>query len=155
MDAKPKSSTRGKLLYTQNSFLTCRSSTDSFLLCQTLQNIYKDTKQIRIQKCLLVSENDQNTHFKLDSEDTIDTTTILMQIKDLVHHTDKSISLKKEDIIETNERLKKVISPVKVRKRREATDSEAARMFLYSSMIFTWYDCFSYSYTKTTTDKKC
>ena len=124
-ETKSKTPTRRKLLYTQKSFLTCRSSsTDSFFLCQILQNIYKDTKQIPIQRCSLISEIsdqtdiDENTHFKIDSDDTIDTNTILMEIKDLVHHTDKSISLKNEDIIQTNYRLKKWISSIKSRKRR-------------------------------------
>lgn len=103
------------LLYTKKSFITCRSPTDSFFLCQILQNIYNDTEQIRIQWCSLVDENDdetnvnENTHFKLDYKDKLDINTILMEIEHIVHHADKNISLKKQDIIETNRLLKKSI----------------------------------------------
>lgn len=44
-----------------------------------------------------------------------------MEIKDVIHHPDKSISLKKEDISETKQKL---TSPIK-------GSQAAARMFLY------------------------
>ncbi len=156
------------LLYTKKSFLTCRSPANSFFLCQILQNIYNDTEQIPIRWCSLVDENsdetkiDENTHFKFDYEDILDINTILMEIKHVVHHADNSISLKKQDIIETNRLLDEsmnlttdhsLIIPKsrkqRTKKRKEVTYGEAARKLTYqlsSLCMIVFLSC-----TKTTT----
>ncbi|CAF3244348.1 unnamed protein product [Rotaria sp. Silwood2] len=103
------------LLYSNKTFITCRNPTNSFYLCQVLQNVYNNTKEIRIRWCSLADENDdetkidENTHFKLDYEDKLDLHTILTDIPNVVHHPDKTISLTKQDIIETNSLLEKSI----------------------------------------------
>ncbi|CAF3417255.1 unnamed protein product [Rotaria sp. Silwood1] len=103
------------LLYTNKTFITCRSPADAFFLCQVLQDVYNDTKRIRIRWCSLADENgdetkvDENTRFKLDYEDTLDLNTILTGIANVIHHSDKTISLKKQDIIETKRVLERSI----------------------------------------------
>ncbi|CAF3723197.1 unnamed protein product [Rotaria sp. Silwood1] len=89
------------------TFIICRSLANSFYLCQTLQNVYNYTKEICIRWCSLV---DENTYFKLDYEDKLDPHTILTEIPNVIHHADKTISLKKQDIIETNRLLEKSIT---------------------------------------------
>ncbi|CAF4919571.1 unnamed protein product [Rotaria sp. Silwood1] len=92
------------------TFIICRSLANSFYLCQTLQNVYNYTKEICIRWCSLV---DENTYFKLDYEDKLDPHTILTEIPNVIHHADKTISLKKQDIIETNRLLEKSITATK------------------------------------------
>lgn len=80
-----------------------------------MQDVYHDTKQIRIRWCALVDENgdetkiDENTRFKFDYDDTLDPNTILTSIPKVIRYSDKSISLKKEDIFETKRLLEKSI----------------------------------------------
>ncbi|CAF1428785.1 unnamed protein product, partial [Rotaria sordida] len=98
------------LLYSKKTFITCRNPTDSFYLCQLLQNVYNHTKQIRIRWCSIMDEHgDENTCFKLDYEDKLDPHTILTEIPTVIHHGDKTMSLKKQEIIETNRLLEKSI----------------------------------------------
>jgi hypothetical protein len=103
------------LLYTNRTFITCRSPSDSFFLCQVLQDVYNDTKKIRIRWCSRTDGNDdeteinEHTHFKIDYEDTLDPHTILTGIPDVIHHSDKTVSLKKQHIIETKRLLEKSI----------------------------------------------
>ncbi|CAF1193546.1 unnamed protein product [Rotaria sordida] len=103
------------LLYSNRTFITCRSPADSFFLCQVLQDVFNDAKKIRIRWCSLADENgdetnvDENTRFKLDYEDTLDLNTILTGIGNVIRHSDKTISLKKQDIIETKRLLEKSI----------------------------------------------
>ncbi|CAF4470899.1 unnamed protein product [Rotaria sp. Silwood2] len=103
------------LLYTNKTFITCRSPADAFFLCQVLQDVFNDTKKIRIRWCSLADENgdetkiDENTRLKLDYEDTLDPNTILTGITHVVRHSDKTISLKKQDIIETKRLLERSI----------------------------------------------
>ncbi|CAF5014874.1 unnamed protein product, partial [Rotaria magnacalcarata] len=65
-------------IYWKKTFLTCRSPTNSFYLCRTLEDVYDDTTQIRIQWYSFVDDNrdendiDENTHFKISFEDTLD-----------------------------------------------------------------------------------
>ncbi len=137
------------LLYTKKSFLTCRSPADSFFLCQILQNVYNDTEQIPIRWCSLVDENgdetkiDENTHFKFDYEDILDINIILMEIKHFVHHADNRISLKKQDIIETNRLLDESMNVTtdhsliipKSKKRKEVICGEAARKLSFKLYV--------------------
>lgn len=110
-----ESDDQNPILFSNKTFVTCRSPDDAFFLCQVLQDVYADTKQIRIRWCSLVDENgdetkvDENTLFKLDYEDVLDPLTILTAIPQLVRHSDKTLSLKKQDIIETRRLLEKSI----------------------------------------------
>jgi hypothetical protein len=104
------------LLYSNRTFITCRSPSDSFFLCQVLQDVYNDTKKFRIRWCSRADGNDddeaeidENTHFKIDYEDTLDPNTILTGIPSVIRHSDKTISLEKQDIIETKRLLEKSI----------------------------------------------
>ncbi|UJR15954.1 hypothetical protein I4U23_002874 [Adineta vaga] len=103
------------LLYTNRTFITCRSPDDSFFLCQVLQDVYNDTKKIRIRWCASTDERgdeaeiDENTHFKFDFDDTLDPQTILTGIPNVIRHSDKTISLRKQDIFETKRLLEKSI----------------------------------------------
>ncbi|CAF4296163.1 unnamed protein product, partial [Adineta steineri] len=103
------------LLYSNRTFITCRSPEDSFFLCQVLQDVYNDTKRIRIRWCSLADENgdetkvDDKTHFKFDYEDTLDPKTVLTGIPHVTRHADNTISLKEPDIIETKRLLEKSI----------------------------------------------
>jgi hypothetical protein len=103
------------LLYSNRTFITCRSPSDSFFLCQVLQDVFNDTKKFRIRWCSLAEGNDEdtiideNTHFKLDYEDTLDPHTILTGIPSVIRHTDKTVSLNKQDIIETRRLLEKSV----------------------------------------------
>ncbi|UJR19473.1 hypothetical protein I4U23_022604 [Adineta vaga] len=113
-----------KLLYRKKTFLTCRSPADSFYLCQVLENVFNHTKRIRIRWCSFVDENgdekniDENTRFKLDYEDILVPQTILTGIEYVIHYADKTISLRKNDIIEIKRLLRKSISAgQKTRKR--------------------------------------
>jgi hypothetical protein len=120
------------VLYSKKTFITCRSPTDSFFLCQILQDVYNGTKQIPIRWCSVANETqiDENTRFKLDYKDTLDPNTILTKIPNVVHHPDKTISLKKQDIIKTNRLLKKAITNEtgsNVTKRRRINSGEVAR----------------------------
>ena len=135
------SNERETLLYSNKTFITCRSPSDSFFLCQILQNVYNSTKRIPIRWCSLANGNDddetkidENTRFKLDYKDTLHPNTILIEIQNVIHHPDKTISLKKQDIIETNRLLKKSIkgesvdlTESKTTKRRRIKSGEAAR----------------------------
>jgi hypothetical protein len=103
------------LLYSNRTFITCRSPTDSFFLCQVLQDVYNDTKKFRIRWCSRTdgkgdeAEIDENTHFQIDYEDTLNPQTILTGIPNVIRHADKTISLKKQDIFETKRLLEKSI----------------------------------------------
>ncbi|CAF3964350.1 unnamed protein product [Rotaria sp. Silwood2] len=104
------------LLYPNKTFITCRSPSDSFYLCQVLQDVDTDTKKIRIRWCSIVGGNDDNTkigtntHFKFDYMDKLDPDTILTSISNVIYHDDdNTISLKKEDIVETKRLLEKSI----------------------------------------------
>ncbi|CAF4781333.1 unnamed protein product, partial [Rotaria sp. Silwood1] len=104
------------VLYENKTFVTCRSPSDSFYLCQVLQDVYTNTKKIRIRWCSIVGDNGDdtkigiNTRFKLDYRDTLDPDTILTSISDVIYHDDNNtISLKKEDIVETKRLLQKSI----------------------------------------------
>ncbi|CAF1574984.1 unnamed protein product [Rotaria sp. Silwood1] len=127
------------LIYSNKTFLTCRSPTNSFFLCQTLQNVYSDTKQIHIRWYSFVDENqnenkvDENTHFKESYHDKIEIETILTGIESVIHHSDKTITLQKQDIIETNRLLQKsikgesnVVKSTKSKKRKVTINSDAA-----------------------------
>jgi hypothetical protein len=80
-----------------------------------MQDVYNDTKKIRIRWCSLAegsdddTEIDENTRFKLDYDDTLDPKTILTGIPDVISHSDKTLSLNKQDIIETKRLLVKSI----------------------------------------------
>lgn len=52
---------------------------------------------------------DENTKFRFDYEDTLDPQTILTAIPDIIRHPDKTLSLRKNDIFETNRLLEKSI----------------------------------------------
>jgi hypothetical protein len=103
------------LLYSNRTFITCRSPTDSFFLCQVLQDVYNDTKKFRIRWCSRTdgkgdeAEIDENTHFQIDYEDTLNPQTILTGIPNVIRHADKTVSLKKQDIFETKRLLEKSI----------------------------------------------
>jgi hypothetical protein len=103
------------LLYTNRTFITCRSPGDSFFLCQVLQDVYNDTQKIRIRWCSRTDGNDdeteitENTHFQVDYDDTLDPHTILTGIPSVIRHSDQTISLKKQYIIETKRLLEKSI----------------------------------------------
>lgn len=117
------------LVYSKKVFLTCRSPTDSFFLCQTLQNVYNETKEIRIRWYTFVDEHqdehkiDENTRFKESYDDRIEIETVLTGIESVNRHPDKTITLKKQDILETCRLLKRSIKqPSTVRKRRRTVD---------------------------------
>lgn len=77
---------------------------------------------------------DENTHFKLDYETVVDLNTIMMEIRDVVHHTNHDVSLKKEDIIKTNDLLKKFNSSAKFKKRnRTVCTAAACKIFLFTN----------------------
>jgi hypothetical protein len=103
------------LLYSNRTFITCRSPGDSFFLCQVLQDVYNDTKKFRIRWCARVdgkddeAEIDENTHFNMDYDDTLDPHTILTGIPNVIRHADKTISLNKQYIFETKRLLDKSI----------------------------------------------
>lgn len=134
------------LLYSNKTFVTCRSPSNSFFLCQILQNVYHSTKNIRIRWCSLTDADDddevtidENSRFKLDYKDTLQPETIVMEIRNVIHHSDKTLSLQKQDILKTNRLLKKSIkgesgsdgtprsSRSTIRKRRRINSNEAAR----------------------------
>ena len=133
------------LLYSNETFITCRSPLDSFFLCQVLQNVYNNAKQVPIRWWSLVNENDdgtkidETTRFKLSYKDTLHPDTTLTEIQNVIHHPDKTISLKKQDIIETNRLLKQsiegesfdLVTP-KTTKRRRIKSGEAARKLVNS-----------------------
>ncbi|CAF3953663.1 unnamed protein product, partial [Rotaria magnacalcarata] len=103
------------VLYKKNTFVTCRNASDSFYLCLILQDVYFNTKKIRISWCSIVGEKDDdtpigiNTRFTLDYTDTLDPSTILLSIPDILYHDDNTMSLKNEDITETKRLLEKSI----------------------------------------------
>lgn len=102
------------LLFKNNTFVTCRSPADSFYLCQVLQDVYSSTKIVRIRWCSIVNGNDDTkigtkTSFKLDYKDKLDPEAILLGIENVIHHDDNTISLKKQDIVETKRLLEKSI----------------------------------------------
>lgn len=140
------------LLYSNKTFVTCRAPSNSFFLCRILQNVYHSTKNIRI--CWYSPTEgddeaniDENTRFKVDYKDVLHPETILMEILNVTHHLDKTISLQKHDILKTNRLLKKSIkgelgsdettrtSRSTIRKRRRINSSEAARKRSFSSYI--------------------
>ncbi|CAF3484731.1 unnamed protein product [Rotaria sordida] len=107
------------ILYENKTFITCRSPSDSFYLCQVLQDVHTYTKKIRIRWCSIVGDNSDetkigiNTRFQVDYMDTLDSDTILTSISDVIYHDDdNTISLKKEDIVETKRLLEKSIRSV-------------------------------------------
>lgn len=103
------------LLYSNRTFITCRSPGDSFFLCQVLQDVYNDTKRFRIRWCARTDGKDdeapidENTHFQMDFDDTLDPQTILTGIPDVIRHSDKTLSLSKQHIFETHRLLEKSI----------------------------------------------
>jgi hypothetical protein len=103
------------LLYENGTLVTCRNLSDSFYLCQVLQNVYTSTKSIRIRWCSVIGEKGDdtnisiNTKFKLDYTDKLDPDTILMDIPDPIEYPDDTISLKKQHIIDTKRLLEKSI----------------------------------------------
>ncbi|CAF2162294.1 unnamed protein product [Rotaria magnacalcarata] len=102
-------------IYWKKTFLTCRSPTNSFYLCRTLEDVYDDATQIRIQWYSFVDDNrdendiDENTHFKISFEDTLDIQAILTSIPSVVTYAHKIITLKKKDIVRTQRLLHKSI----------------------------------------------
>ncbi|CAF3793465.1 unnamed protein product [Rotaria socialis] len=130
-------------IYWKKTFLTCRSPANSFYLCRTLEDVYDDTTQIRIQWYSFVDDNrdendiDENTHFKISFEDTLDIQAILTSIPSVVTYANKIITLKKKDIVRTQRLLRKSIQTesnqttdgAKVsqrRKRKTAGEQDAA-----------------------------
>jgi hypothetical protein len=103
------------LLYEEGAFVTCRNSSDTFYLCQVLQNVYIYTKNIRIRWCSVIGEKGDDTKisihtkFKLDYTDKLNPNTILMDIPDLVKNPDGTFSLKKQHIVDTKRLLEKSI----------------------------------------------
>ena len=103
------------LLYKNQTFVTCRSSSDSFYLCRVLQDVNTHTKRIRIRWCSVVGEDGDDTHisintrFKLSYVDILDPHTILTAVPDIIEHNDGTLSLKKGDIVETKRLLEKSI----------------------------------------------
>lgn len=103
------------VLYPKQSFVTCRSPSDSFYLCQLLQDVDEDTKKIRIRWCSLVDGQDDDTpigiktRFQLTYEDTLDPRAILLSINEVIHHTPAVFSLKKKDLVETKRLLNRSI----------------------------------------------
>ena len=103
------------MLYSNRTFITCRSPGDSFFLCQVLQDVYNDTKRFRIRWCARTDGKDdeapidENTHFQMDYDDTLDPQTILTGIPDVIRHSDKTLSLSKQHIFETKRLLDKSI----------------------------------------------
>jgi hypothetical protein len=103
------------LLYKNQTFVTCRSPSDLFYLCQVLHDVYTNTKRIRIRWCSVIGEDGDdtkisiNTRFKLSYVDALDPNTILTSITDVIDHGDNTISLKKGDIVETKRLLEKSI----------------------------------------------
>lgn len=131
-------------IYGKHTFLTCRSPTDSFYLCQTLDDVYDDATQVRIQWYSFVDENhdendiDEKTHFKLSYQDVLDIHTILAEIPSVITHPHQRVTLKKKDITRTRHLLKESIKAesnqtadgarVNQRRKREATgEGNAAR----------------------------
>lgn len=135
------SESEATLIFSKKIFLTCRSPTNSFFICQTLQNVYSNTKQIRIQWYSFADENqdeskiDENTHFKLSYQDKLDVDTILTGISNVVVHPDKTITLNKQDVIVTKRLLRNSIKVdstndikiTKTRKRIVVSTGDAAR----------------------------
>lgn len=126
------------LLYSNKTYVTCRSPSDSFFLCQILQNVHTHTEQISIRWCALVngaddeSKIDENTRFKLDYKDTLHPDSILMEIQNIIHHPDKTLSLRKQDINQINRLLKKSIKgESNVSKRQRTKADKAARKFSF------------------------
>ena len=103
------------LLYSNRTFITCRSPGDSFFLCQVLQDVFNDTKKFRIRWYARTDGKDdeapidENTHFQMDFDDTLDPHTILTGIPDIIRHPDRTISLSKQHIFETKRLLEKSI----------------------------------------------
>ena len=152
------------LLYSNETFVTCRSPLDSFFLCHVLQNVYHNAKPIPIRWWSLVNENDdgtkidETTRFKLNYKDTLHPDTILLEIQNVIHHPNKTISLNKQDIIETNRLLKKSINGQSVdlmtpksTKRRRIKSIEGARNLVFSLYTLLSYLFLLVSCTKTTT----
>ncbi|CAF3044685.1 unnamed protein product, partial [Rotaria sp. Silwood2] len=99
---------------------------------------------------------DENKRFKFDYEDKLDSNTILTEIQHLIHHADKTISLLKQDIIETNILLKKSMKGESMdlnrennlmitsdnnqkqptRKCKQITSVKSARKLSFSLMMF-------------------
>jgi len=113
--SSPSSTGELQTIYSNKTFVTCRSPGDSFFLCQVLQDVFSDTKKFRIRWCSRIDGKadedaiDENTHFILDYEDTLDPQTILTSIPSVIRYPDRSISLKSQDIFETKRLLEKSI----------------------------------------------
>lgn len=133
------SKSKKTLIYSKKTFLTCRSPTNSFFLCQTLQNVYSNTKQIDIRWYSFVNDNqdenkiDENTHFKQSYYDKIEIETILTETESVNHHPDKTITLQKQDIVKTKRLLKQSIKAesnttesTNSRKRKVTINSDTA-----------------------------
>lgn len=106
---------KSDLLYQKGTFVTCRSASDTFYLCQVLQDVYAKTKSIRIRWCVVLGEDGDDTQisiktlFQLDYMDHLDPETILLDIPDPIIHDDDTISLKKQHIVDTKRLLEKSI----------------------------------------------
>lgn len=131
------------ILYENRSFVTCRSPSDSFFLCQILQNVYNDTKKIRIRWCSAADEKgdeaeiDENTRFRFDFEDTLDPQAILTAIPDVIRHADKTLSLRKKDIFETNRLLEKSIKGESMLSDELQTTTESSEVKLNENIYET------------------
>lgn len=103
------------MLYSNRTFITCRSPGDSFFLCQVLQDVFNDTKKFRIRWYARTDGKDdeapidEHTHFRMDFDDTLDPHTILTGIPDIIRHPDKTLTLSKQHIFETKRLLDKSI----------------------------------------------
>ena len=116
-------------IYLKHSYLTCRSPTNSFYLCRTLEDVYDDMTRIRIQWYAFVDETrdenniDEETLFKLSHNDTIDIHSVLTNIKSVVTHSHKGITMKKSDINRTQRLLKESIKAELPRTTRDKRDA--------------------------------
>ena len=103
------------LLYASKTFVTCRSPSDTFYLCQVLQNVYTYTKKIPIRWCSVIGEDGDDTkisistRFKLSYTDTLDPNAILTDVTSVLRHDGGVISMKKQDIVESKRLLEKSI----------------------------------------------
>ena len=103
------------LLYSSQTFVTCRSPSDSFYLCQLLEDVHEHTKKIRIRWCSLVDGEDDDTaigiktRFQLSYVDTLDPRAILLNIEEVLYQTPTVFSLRKRDLVETKRLLTRSI----------------------------------------------
>jgi len=103
------------ILYGKDTFVTCRSESDTFYLCKILHNVYTYTKYIRIQWCSPIGDDGDDTNitvktrFELSYTDKLKPDTILMEISKITRHPGDTFSLKKQDIVDTKRLLQKSI----------------------------------------------